>query len=217
LDVAVDGIHDLGGMQGFGPVEVEPDEPVFHEPWEGRSFVLTATTIGAAGLNTPIFRHAIERMDPAHYLTSSYYEHWLTSALTLAVEEGLLELAELEARAGGSIPLSRPVAPDAARAVEPVPGPEDPRFAIGDSVRVTTVVMPGHVRCPRYIRGRRGVVVRLDGAFPVPDVEAHHRTVVPEHTYSVRFDATELWGPTADPTATVHVDLHERYLETAHE
>ena len=211
----MDGIHDLGGMQGFGPVEVEADEPVFHEPWEGRSFPLTGATIGAAGLNTPIFRHSIERMDPAHYLTSSYYEHWLTGVLTLAVEEGLLDLAELEERAGGVIPLSRPVAPGATGAVDPTPGPEQPRFALGDPVRVTEVPPPGHTRCPRYVRGRRGVVVRLDGVHPVPDVEAHHRLVVPEHTYSVRFDATELWGPTADRRATVHVDLHERYLEAA--
>ena len=211
----MDGIHDLGGLHGFGPVEVEPDEPVFHEPWEGRAFALTAMTIGAAGLNTPIFRHAIERMDATHYLTSSYYEHWLTSALTLAIEEGLLDRADLEARAGGPIPLSRAVAPDAARAVRPEPGPDEPRFAAGDRVRVMDEAMPGHVRCPRYIRGRQGVVVRLDGAYPVPDVEAHHRTVVREHTYSVRFAADELWGPTADPATSVHVDLHERYLEPA--
>ena len=211
----MDGIHDLGGMHGFGPVEVEADEPVFHEPWEGRAFVLTGTTIGAAGLNTPIFRHAIERMDATHYLTSSYYEHWITSAITLAVEEGLIELGELEARAGGAVPISRPVASDAADAVEPVPGPAEPRFAVGHEVRVMTTAMPGHTRCPRYIRGRRGVVVRLDGAYPVPDVEAHHRQVVREHTYSVRFPAQELWGPTADAGAAVHVDLHERYLEPA--
>jgi nitrile hydratase subunit beta len=209
----VDGIHDLGGLQGFGPVEIEADEPVFHERWEGRTFALTSAVVGGAGLNTPIFRHAIERMDPVHYLGSGYYEHWLTAAITLGVEEGVVDLTDLERRAGGRVPLARPVAPTAAAWVDADPGGDAPRFVPGDEVRVRDIAPPGHVRCPRYVRGRRGVVTRLDGSFPVPEVEAHLRRVVPDHTYNVRFDARELWGPVADPAASICVDLYERYLE----
>src|SRR5215218_5162104 len=108
----VDGVHDLGGMQGFGPVEVEPDEPVFHDEWEARTFALAAGALGAGGFNTPMFRHAIERMDPGHYLTSSYYEHWLTAVATLLVEAGMISRNELDARVG-AFPLSRPSEVDA--------------------------------------------------------------------------------------------------------
>jgi nitrile hydratase subunit beta len=209
----MDGVHDLGGVQGFGAVEVEADEPVFHEPWEGRTFVLTAALVGAAGLNTPIFRHAIERMDPVHYLTSSYYEHWLTATITLGVEEGLLDLSDLERRAGGGVPCSRPVPPTAAATVDATAGGPAPRYAVGDEVRVRDVPFVGHIRCPRYVRGRRGVIVRADGPFPVPEVEAHLRTVVPDQTYGVRFEARELWGPAGEAGTAVHVDLDERYLE----
>ena len=104
----VDGVHDLGGMEGFGPVHVEAHEPVFHREWEGRTFGLVAASLRVLGTNTPRFRHAIERMDPSHYLGSSYYEHWLTALATLWVENGALRADELAARAG-AFPLSQPV------------------------------------------------------------------------------------------------------------
>src|SRR5947199_158755 len=94
----MDGVHDLGGMQGFGPVEVEADEPVFHDEWEGRTFGLAGAALGSGRFNTPVFRHAIERMDPGHYLTSSYYEHWLTALATLLVEAGMISRGEFENR-----------------------------------------------------------------------------------------------------------------------
>jgi nitrile hydratase len=211
----VDGIHDLGGRQGFGPIEREEDEPVFHEVWEGRVFVTAGLAIGAGGGNGPTFRHSIERMDPAHYLGSSYYEHWLTGVTTLLVESGFLDIDELEALAGGAVPMSRPILPGAdSVSAAPVAGP---RFAIGSAVRVRDERFDGHTRCPGYVRGRDGVVVRVDDAFPVPEVEAHRNQKVLEHTYGVRFAARELWGRDADATASVTVDLYERYLEPAGE
>ena len=74
----MEGIHDLGGMEGFGAVDVEPDEPVFHDEWEAHVFAIAGAALVAGGFNTPMFRHSIERMRPAHYLGSEYYEHWLT-------------------------------------------------------------------------------------------------------------------------------------------
>ena len=105
----MNGIHDMGGLDGFGRVEVEADEPVFHHPWERAVFGISTAVLGRRIANVDAFRHAIERMDPVHYLASSYYEHWLTGAATLLVERGVVSAAELEARAGGAFPLAGPV------------------------------------------------------------------------------------------------------------
>jgi nitrile hydratase len=209
---AVDGVHDLGGMLGFGPVEVEPGEPVFHEPWEGRVFGLAAS-LSALGTNTPMFRHAIERMDAIHYLTSSYYEHWLTAIATLAVEQGVVERADLDERAG-PYPLSRSVAPEPLPAALGGPADGTPRFAVGDRVRVRNVHNAGHTRCPDYVRDRVGEVVRIDGPDPVPEIEAHRNEKVLESVYCVRFTGVELWGDGAEPGTTVAIDLYDRYLES---
>jgi nitrile hydratase len=200
-------------MQGFGPVKVAPDEPVFHRPWEARTFALTGGALGAGGFNTPMFRHAIERMDPGHYLTSSYYEHWLTAVATLLVEAEMISRNELDARVG-AFPLSRPSEADAGDVADAAPR-ERPRFAVGDAVRVRDLHFSGHTRCPRYVRGRRGVVVRLDPAAPIPELEAHRRERVLDPTYGVRFEAGELWSDAAGANAAVHVDLYEQYLEPA--
>ena len=104
---AVDGVHDLGGMEDFGPVIVEPTEPVFHAGWEGRVFAIGGILSVQGLTSTNDVRHAIERMDPAHYLGSPYFEHWLTAFATLLVERGVLTRAQLEARSGGPFPLSR--------------------------------------------------------------------------------------------------------------
>ncbi|HEY5165947.1 MAG TPA: nitrile hydratase subunit beta [Acidimicrobiia bacterium] len=208
----MDGVHDLGGIAGFGAVEIEADEPMFHQDWERRVFRLTTAanmtgTVSSGGA----FRHSIERMEPAHYLNSGYYEHWLTGIATLVVERGLVTRAELDELAGGRFPLSR-----VDRGIAPDLGADDqtvPRFEIGREVRVRAWHPAGHTRAPRYVQGKRGVVVRHDGAFSVPDVEAHSDRRRLEPTYSVRFTAGELWGEGGAPGEVVHVDLWESYLE----
>lgn len=218
----MNGIHDLGGMDGFGPVAVEANEPVFHAPWERRVFGMTAAISTTNLRNVHEFRHAIERMDPTHYLDSSYYEHWLTGLATLAVEKGVITHEELERRAGGRVPLSRPVAGRPPVTAPGVPGPQSgplsgppsgPRFAVGDAVRVRNLHPSGHTRCPRYVRGRRGVVVRVDGTSALPDLAAHGVRSPKEVTYGVRFEARDLWGEPSGARETVHVDLWESYLE----
>ena len=208
----VDGIHDLGGMQGFGAVGHSPAEPAFHQPWEGRARALMEAVAGAVQASGGEFRHSIERMDPGHYLTSSYYEHWLTGAATLAVEHGLVTQAELEARAGGRFPVSRPA--QAPAVADASPEVSEPRFAAGDRVRVRERHPPGHTRCPGYVRGKEGVVVRLDGTHSVPDIEAHSTARRYEATYSVRFDGASLWRD-GQRGVWVHVDLWDSYLEPA--
>jgi nitrile hydratase len=207
----MDGVHDLGGLDGFGPVVIEPDEPVFAHDWERRALrTMMATSIGlqAGGAR---FRHSIERMEPAHYLASSYYEHWLTGISTLLVEAGVVSPDELDRRAGARFALSR-----ADRGSPPDPTEVDrtvPRFAPGDRVRVRAWHPKGHTRAPRYVQGRRGVVERLDGPANLPDFEAHGGRRVLDPTYSVRFSAQELWGEGADGGVSVNVDLWDRYLE----
>jgi nitrile hydratase len=205
----VDGVHDLGGAQGFGPVEVEADEPVFHADWERRAFRLTAGVMMHGHLSGR-FRHAIERMDPSWYLASSYYEHWLTAAATGLVESGVITQQELDATLGAPFAISRPVR--APRLADPGPSRAAHRFVVGDAVRVREWHPLGHTRAPRYVQGKRGTVVRLDGVFSLPDVEYHCDDKRMEPTYSVRFEATDLWGEEGDP---VHVDLWDSYLERA--
>jgi nitrile hydratase len=156
------------------------------------------------------FRHSIERMEPGHYLTSPYYEHWLTAAATLAVEHGLVTRSELEAAAGGPFPLSEPVTAPPVR--DAGPDVSEPRFAVGELVRVREWNPPGHTRCPRYVRGKIGTVTRIDGIHSVPDIEAHGTKRRREPTYSVRFDADELWRD-GQRGVFVHVDLWDSYLE----
>jgi nitrile hydratase len=208
---SVDGIHDLGGRQGFGPVEVERDEPVFHEDWERTARGLTFATVATVpNPSTSKFRHAIERMEPAHYLSSSYYEHWVTAAATLAVESGLVARDELEHRAGGVFPISQP---ELTSDVD-VPMSQGTRFNVGDHVRVRNFHPAGHTRCPGYIRGKVGTVTRTDGDWSIPDVECHSPERIAEGLYSVCFEADELWGD-GQRGATVNVDLWDSYLDPA--
>jgi len=207
----MNGVHDLGGMDGFGAVDVEANEPVFHQPWERVVFGLVSAMSVQRLSNTQTFRHAIERMDPAHYLGSSYYEHWLTALATLLVEKGVITRVELDARGGGCIPLSQPAR--SGLGAQSAPSAAAPRFAVGSTVTVRNAHPLGHTRCPRYARGKRGVVVRVDGVFPLPDVAAHGGERCEQYAYSVRFEGNELWGDTANAATAVHVDLWESYLE----
>lgn len=207
----MDGIHDLGGMSGFGRVELERDEPVFHEPWEAVAFALNALGIAALrAYNADEYRHAVERMEPAHYLSATYYERVLTGVATLLVEKGVVTRDELEARARGPFPLAQPVAAQPTADLRAQP---QPRFDVGDSVVVRDIRPAGHTRVPRYVRGKRGVVVHVAPKFSFPDVAAHGPTHRDEHTYHVEFRAHELWADAAGSNETVVVDLWDGYLE----
>jgi nitrile hydratase beta subunit len=209
----MNGVHDLGGVDGFGPVEVEANEPVFHHAWERVVFGLAAALRLQRLTNTHAFRHAIERMDPVHYLSSPYYEHWLTAFAAMLVEKGVVTHAELEARAGGHVPLSHPLR--ATAAVCSAPSAAAPRFKVGSTVVVRNLHPLGHTRCPRYVRGKRGVITRIDGLFQLPDVAAHSTERCEQYAYDVRFDGGELWGDAAEAKSAVYVDLWESYLEPA--
>jgi nitrile hydratase len=204
----MDGIHDLGGRQGFGKVRFTKNARAFHEPWEVRANALYGYAARLGLINMDEYRHAIERMDPRHYLSASYYERSLTGLATLCVEKGLVTREELERLAGGAFPLSAPSAPGRGNA------PRRERFKPGDRVRVKEDFVPGHVRMPAYIRGKSGVVVSETPAYPFPDAHAHGVKAQDEPTYDVRFRSEDLWPNSADP-ALVHVGVFQSYLERA--
>lgn len=221
----MNGIHDLGGMHGFGPVEREENEPLFHAEWE-RSVVAINNAARSRGLfNIDEFRHGIERMDPAHYLASTYYEHWLDGITRILIEKGAINPDDLEARAAFfaehpetpitevvSAPAERlPASAEAMRwSVREAHAPA--RFAPGDRVITRNIHPAGHTRLPRYARGKRGVIHALHGVHVFPDTSAHGRGEQPQPLYSVAFDAQELWGDAAEPNQTVYLDLWESYL-----
>jgi nitrile hydratase beta subunit len=213
----MNGVHDMGGMDGFGPVIREQNEPVFHAKWEGRIYAIAGAAINAAHANIDEYRHAIERIPPAQYLASSYYERWIAATETLLVERGIATREELLAKEDPSIdpklianavPARGPAAVKGQSAKAP-----RARFAKGDRVRARNINPTGHTRLPRYVRGKAGVVARDWGVFVFPDTNAHDAGKKPQHCYSVMFEARELWGKPAGARERVHVDLWEDYLE----
>jgi nitrile hydratase beta subunit len=214
----VNGVHDLGGMRGFGRVEVEPDEPVFHARWEQRVLGMVYQVVGLGWTTIDAFRHGIERVDPVGYFTVGYYGRWLASLERVLVERGVLGPGDVDARSAGRTvvrPAGEPVGPESVasgfvREVE-----RAPRFRPGDVVRARIVSPRGHTRLPRYVAGRRGVVHHLQPPCVFPDTNAHGLGENPQNLYNVRFAAAELWGDAAEPGATLHIDLFEPYLEPA--
>jgi nitrile hydratase len=220
----MNGIHDMGGMHGFGPIVREDNEPVFHEDWEGRVFAMRlATPVPIPGGS----RNNIERMDPAAYLTTSYYEKWLHSRIQGLIDAGVLTEAELEARVAfyrshPETPVPRRVDP---AGVQRVLGqlrrlrsprldlPLQPQFSIGAVLRVRNTHPPGHTRLPRYVRGKRGVVARYYGVYDFQDAMPPGVMPPPQPLYAVRFDGRELWGESAEANSVVYLDMWESYLE----
>jgi len=219
----MNGVHDLGGMHGFGAVVRERDEPVFHHPWERRVFGLFAPSFAAGLFCVDEFRHAIERMGAAEYLQSSYYEHWLHAIETLAQEKGRVTAEELRtAHAATGSPRATP-ALDAAHvpalvqsgASARVDTDIKPKFQEGDMVVVKNMHPIGHTRLPRYCRDKLGCIDRDHGVFVFPDSVAHGKGEKPQHCYSVYFSAQELWGSQASRNDSVYVDLWDDYLVPA--
>lgn len=201
----MDGVHDMGGRQGFGPVRHAPDAPVFHAEWEKRANVLYGLAVRRGIFNMDEYRHAIERMAPRHYMSASYYERTLTSLATLLVEKGVVTLAELEQRAGGYVPLALPSAAGRSNL------PERRSYRPGDRVRVRSDHFAGHIRMPGYIRGKPGTVVQVSPAYPFPDAHAHGVAAADEPTYDVAFRSEDLW-PEDSEAALIHVGVFESYL-----
>ncbi len=219
----MDGIADLGGMQGWGPVKRPQAEPVFSERWEGRAFALGLLSMRTSGTNLDSFRHALDRQTVLDYLADGYYGRWCHAAETLLVDSSIIAAGAVEARArklrGEDVeepdwpePNKPDYTPTAAGSLREVA--VEPAFTVGDRVRARDIHPPRHTRLVRYVRGRQGVVERIEPSALLPDTNATFEGENPQHVYSVRFDSHELWGPDAE-SFSLNIDLWETYLEAA--
>jgi len=219
----MNGAHDMGGMHGLGPLVVEPNEPVFHEPWEARVYALSGA-MGAWGRwNIDASRQQIEQMPAPDYLRASYYERWLFALVENAVRYGLITREEVESgrpSPGASKlmpPLQATMVTELRRRGSPKTRSVDrqPQYRPGDAVRTRNIHPTTHTRLPRYARDKQGVIMALHGAHVFPDTNAQFQGENPQPLYTVKFEARTLWGDVAGPRDTVCLDLWEDYLEPA--
>jgi len=219
----MNGVHDMGGMHGMGPIVEEKNEPVFHEGWEGRIFAMNLAMGAWRKWNIDASRHSRELIPPAEYLRMSYYEKWIAGLIELMVKAGLVRGDEIESGtpAVGSAKAIPAVNPEQAlaRIATGLPAKRNvdlpARFKVGQRVRTRNLHPLGHTRLPRYARGRFGTINRDHGVFVFPDTNAHFLGEQPQRVYSVCFAARELWGAQAGEKDSVYVDLWDDYLEPA--
>jgi nitrile hydratase subunit beta len=219
----MNGAQDMGGVHGFGPVEPESNEPVFHADWEKRAFALTLAMAMPGGWNIDMSRFARENRQPAEYLSMSYYQIWFAALETMLKERELV--SDDEVVAGHALhppkPVKRTLTPDDVLKVLHRGGPTEretntaARFNVGDRVRAKTINPLTHTRLPRYVRGHAGVIDRVIGCHVFPDSNATGAGENPQWLYTVRFEGSELWGDGADPSVKVSIDAWEPYLEPA--
>jgi nitrile hydratase len=219
----MNGAQDMGGMDGFGPVEPEPNEPVFHAEWERRAFALTLAMGMPGGWNIDMSRFARENRNPAEYLSMTYYQLWFAGLETLLKERDLVADGEIVVGHSLHPPQmdKRILAPGDVAQVLYRGGPTEretntrARFKAGDKVRARMINPVTHTRLPRYVRGHKGTIERVIGCHVFPDSNAQGAGENPQWLYTVRFDGRELWGPDGDPSLTVSIDAWEPYLVPA--
>jgi nitrile hydratase subunit beta len=219
----MNGVHDMGGMHGMGPVQEQKNEPVFHEQWEGRLFALRRAMGAWRKWNIDVTRHEVELVPPADYLRMSYYERQFVAFLVLLAKRGFITPKELDAgkpALGSTVAVpALTVEKAAALIAKGAPTSRDvpvaPRFETGQRVRARNINPVGHTRLPRYARGKLGTIDRDHGVFVFPDTNAHYLGEKPQHVYSVRFAARELWGQQAAQQDSVYLDLWDDYLDPA--
>ena len=219
----MNGVHDMGGQQGMGPVVFEKDEPVFHASWEARIYALNRAMRAWRKWSLDTDRHALELLSPVDYLRMSYYERWVYRLEAQVVQYRLVSREEIES--GQPAPGSTKASPPLTLATSDrwldrgIASSDDPRvrpsFKVSQRVRARNINPTGHTRLPRYARGKVGVIVRDHGIYLFPDTNAHFQGEKRQHVYSVRFAARELWGDHASPRDSVHLDLWDDYLERA--
>ena len=219
----MNGVHDMGGMHGMGPIQVEKNEPVFHQWWEGRMFALRRAAGAWGRWNIDVIRHEIELVPPADYLRMSYYERHLAAFLETLAKSGLVTRVEIESgtpaegspKAVPALTVEKATALVARGAPARRNVPVAPRFQAGQRVRARNINPTGHTRLPRYARAKLGTIERDHGVFVFPDTNAHSLGEKPQHVYSVRFAARELWGEQASRQDSVYIDMWDDYLESA--
>ncbi|MGA9870518.1 MAG: nitrile hydratase subunit beta [Rhodococcus sp. (in: high G+C Gram-positive bacteria)] len=224
----MNGLFDLGGADGLGPVNPTKEEPVFHAEWEKVVLTLFPALFRDGWFGLDEFRHGIEKMDPVTYLTSPYYEHWLHAMEFHGKRTGKLDAAELDRRTAhflenpdAPLPEHQPnpdlvdfITAASASGVPPDRPTDNPvRFAVGDTVRLLNSAPLGHTRLARYVRGKTGTVTAYRGSFIYPDSAGNHLGEDPQHVYTVQFAGTELWGDYAEPNTSTTFDVWDPYIE----
>ena len=218
----MDGVHDMGGTDGFGKVVKEENEPPFHAPWEGRVLAMQRAMGYAGAWHIDHSRFAQEKLPPLDYLGASYYRRWMLAMESNVTERGYATPEELKAghaqTAGKNLP--RKLTPDVVGAgmtrssfYRQPQGPQ--KFQPGDRVRTKNIHPATHTRLPRYVRGHVGVIERDHGCQVFPDSASLEAGENPQWLYTVVFDSAELWGADADPTVKISIDAFEPYLEPA--
>jgi nitrile hydratase beta subunit len=225
----MDGIHDLGGRQGFGPVEWKPDEhgSAFHEPWQARTWAISMLMFSKwrrdnNGWTLDWWRHVLERIDPADYLAMNYFDKWAQSCMAVLIDDGTANMSDfvgnvLEPPAAG---FTRPGKgaksdADATAATRGVgDGASKPKFGVGDIVKAKPSVNAMHTRLPAYARGRSGSINACHGWQMLPDASAKGE-VRKEHLYTVAFMASDLWPESTGLMDKIYIDLWESYIEPA--
>jgi nitrile hydratase subunit beta len=218
----MNGIHDMGGVDGFGPVEPEPNEPPFHSAWEARALALNRAMSYAKVWNIDRSRASIEELPPRDYLGMTYYEKWALRLEKLLLEFGLVGKDEIAAghslRTGKALPRTLKAAEvekALTRGSYSRPTNTQPQYKVGDRVRMRNIHPTTHTRLPRYARGRAGVIECVRGHHVFPDSVAIGQGENPQWLYTVLFEGRELWGERADPTLKVSIEAWEPYLEPA--
>jgi nitrile hydratase len=212
----MNGIHDMGGMQDMGPIQIEKEEPVFHAGWERRIFAL----FNAVDFQWPALRFQIESIPPADYLRMTYYERWLAALVPLVTTAGMVTQAEIESGEAvgqtnkkwhvlSAAEVATWILPESDTSTKPT---ATARFHVGQRVRARNINPASHTRLPRYARGKTGTIERNGGFAAVQDTDAHPRQ---QRVYSVRFAARELWGERGNRLDSVYVAIWEGYLEPA--
>ncbi len=219
----MNGIHDMGGMDGFGKVEVEQNEPAFHAHWESRVMAMNRAMGATGAWNIDISRHSREVLPPHVYLQASYYQKWFLGLRQMLLDRGLIDADEVAA--GHALRPGKPLkrGPFEMKDVVRVmtrgsfyrPTDTQARFKAGDRVRTKNIHPQGHTRLPRYARGREGVVERIHGTHVYPDTVAAGQGENPQWLYTVVFTGRELWGPDADPALKISIEAFEPYLDPA--
>ena len=219
----MNGAADMGGMHGFGPVEIELNEPVFHADWEKKAFALNMA-IGVANIwNLDAFRFARESLAPPQYLNTSYYGLWVVTLENMMLKYGIATKAEIEAGRPLSAtrnvrePVTAAQVANMVRCGSPYErsAQTPPKFKVADKVRARNIHPKTHTRLPRYVRGHIGQIVRIVGCHVFPDSNAIGAGEDPHWLYTVRFDGCELWGPDSDPTVRIAIEAWEPHLEPA--
>ena len=216
----MESVHDLGGKQGFGPIDINEAEVPFKYEWEGRMWGISSCS-GSPDWTIDWWRHVREAIDPVDYLTRPYFDSWAQTELAAYVDSGVFSLEEAISGKCHSPVEEKPsaITVDEAIAADKkhnrnyqVDANSAPLFTIGDAVRMKNVAASHHTRLPAYVRGKPGQIARHHGAHIFADLSARGMEEG-QHLYSVEFYARDLWPECNNSLDKVYLDLWESYLE----